>query len=89
MPLFYLKCKKCNKIKPILENKFELISEEKLTCRCGEKLEHQSKGPSTTLLEHLDNGAMLKPVERYSDAEELFKKRHDEADPLAGQKNFS
>jgi hypothetical protein len=89
MPLYYLKCENCNKVKPILSNKFEEINEEKLTCKCGNKLEHQSKGPSTTMLERLDNGIMPRAVERYTDAEELFKKRHEEADPLAGRKNFS
>jgi hypothetical protein len=44
-------------------------------------------GPSTSIVERLDNGAMPKAVERYSDAERIFKERHEAADPLAGTKS--
>ena len=58
-------------------------------CKCGEIMNRQVKGPSTQTMERLDNGAMVRAVERYSDAERLLKDRHNNADSLAGQKNFS
>jgi hypothetical protein len=43
-------------------------------------------GPSTSVMERLDNGSMVKSLERYADAEQIFKDRRDNADPLAGTK---
>jgi hypothetical protein len=45
-----------------------------------------SNGPSTRILEKLDNGSMVKALERYADAERIFQERHDNADELAGTK---
>jgi hypothetical protein len=55
-------------------------------CKCGSVMERDVKGPSTHVKERLDNGIMVKALERYSDAERIFKERHDNADPLAGTK---
>lgn len=48
---------------------------EKQTCTCGRKLRRDPKGPSAHLKETLDNGAMTRAVERFSDAEELNRDR--------------
>ena len=89
MPLFYLKCE-CGAIKPILANNFEKVTSEKTTClKCGKEMQWQGKGPSTSIMEKLDNGSMPRAVERYSDAEQVFKERHENADENAGKKNFS
>jgi hypothetical protein len=45
-----------------------------------------TNGPSTSIVEKLDNGSMVKALERYSDAERIFNERHQNADPLASTK---
>jgi hypothetical protein len=86
VPYFKLHCE-CGHSKGKLGSSFEALTEEDLKCvKCGAKMSRKVKAPSTLIMERLDNGVMARAVERYSDAEELFKKRHEEADPLAGAK---
>jgi hypothetical protein len=96
MPLFTLLCTKCGFTKKLLTTKKwgEVLTsngqkdllcpgcEKYLMTRCG-------KGPTTNTKEKLDNGAMVRAVERYSNAEELFKERNKTADPNAGRSNVS
>lgn len=90
MPLFNLKCNQCNLIQRRLLSHFEVIKEVDFRCLCGGLFVKMNGGPSTQVMERLDNGAMPRAVERYTDAEELFKERHLNADPLAGtKKNYS
>lgn len=66
------------------------IPQNKKKCRCGGDLIRTGNGPSTAVYETLDNGAMVKAVERLADVERLIKERNDAADPLAGtKKNYS
>jgi hypothetical protein len=51
---------------------------------CGKKVVREAQGPSSTKMECLDNGAMAKSVERFADAERLYKERADQADSLSG-----
>jgi hypothetical protein len=39
---------------------------------CGSILKREQKGPTTAVKEVIDNGVMVRQVERFSDAEELF-----------------
>jgi hypothetical protein len=86
MALFNTQCPKCYKQGRVFGDSYESIPLEKKMCPCGYIVQRLTKGPSTSIMERLDNGIMVKPVERYSDAERLFKERHDNADPLAGTK---
>lgn len=88
MALFYLTCR-CGKNKRVFSTVFDNIPVEKKTCECGEAMVRTPNGPSTHVMEKLDNGAMSRALERYSDAERIFAERHQNADPLAGRKNFS
>jgi len=83
LALFKLKCD-CGKDKSVFGCMFSSLSEKQLMCPCGKTMYRNVTPPSTQIMERLDNGFMVKAVERYSDAAELFKKRHDEADPIAG-----
>jgi hypothetical protein len=46
-----------------------------LTRPCDELLSREETPPSTQMLESLDNGAMIKRVERLQNAEELYRER--------------
>lgn len=73
MPLYHFKCTKCEtEVKRILEPK----QQNEVTCKeCGSKLERLASGPSTQVMEKLDNGAMGKSIERLADAQRLFAER--------------
>ena len=51
---------------------------------CGGKVKRVATGPSSQIMEKLDNGIMVKAVERLHNAEELFEERAKNSDPLAG-----
>jgi hypothetical protein len=56
-----------------------------LRCReCGGPLHRAGLGPSTQVVERLDNGLMPRALERLADAERLFEEREREADQMAG-----
>ncbi len=58
---------------------------EKMTCKkCGAEVVRKPTGPSSQVVERLDNGMMPKAVERLADAERLYRDRADNSDPLAG-----
>ena len=46
---------------------------------CGEQMERAPRGPSAQVKETLDNGAMRRKVERFKDAEKLYKDRADKS----------
>ncbi len=90
MPLYNVFCSKCGYMGQLLAKKVwtqmdarDLICpgcDKYLLLRCG-------KGPTTNVKEKLDNGVMVRAVERYADAEELFHERAKNADPNAGKAN--
>lgn len=87
MALFKLRCQGCSKPKSVIADNFDSIPTERFRCgKCGETMKRETLGPSTSILERLDNGSMVRALERYSDAEQIFQERHDKADPLAGTK---
>ena len=87
MPLFNLRCPKCYLFKRVFSDNYDLLTLQQKTCKCGYVMRRIVAGPSTSIIEKLDSGVMLKAVERYSDAERIFKERHEAADPLAGTKS--
>lgn len=69
---------------------WDKLPESRKKCKCGGELCRTGNGPSTSVYETLDNGAMVKAVERLADVERLMKERNDAADPIAGtKKNYS
>jgi hypothetical protein len=42
---------------------------------CGKLMERSARGPSAQVKETLDNGAMTTKIERFKDAEKLYKDR--------------
>ena len=72
-------CKKCNKER---QRYFQKVPKFKTWgfCDCGGELIRQPLGPTSQVMESLDNGVMRKAVERYSEAERLYRERQ-KADP--------
>ena len=89
MALFNLLCTKCGSSKRVFGETFEELTIDQKVCKCGYCAVRLTKGPSTSIMERLDNGVMVKALERYADAERIFQERHDSADPLAGKTNRS
>lgn len=69
MPLYYQKCSKCSKV----VKRICILSELNTICSCGGRLVRTPKPVSFTVKEVLDNGIQPRQLERYSDAEEVFK----------------
>ena len=88
MPAFNLVCTECGeKQTRVLFNKTNL---PKLVCIfCSGKVKRVVKGPSLQVKERLDNGIMVRAVERLANAEELFDDRSKNADPLSGGRQRS
>jgi hypothetical protein len=92
MPVFNAKCNKCGVTKKLLtvQSGWNCIDRAKLVCTCGGKLQRHATGPlSSFTKEVLDNGAMPRAVERFSNMEELKQERLAKADPNAGRTNRS
>jgi formylmethanofuran dehydrogenase subunit B len=86
MALFNLLCTKCGFSCRKMAVRFDDLTTQNIVCKCGYLMHRKMVGPSTSVMERLDNGSMVKSLERYADAEQIFKDRHDNADPLAGTK---
>lgn len=52
---------------------------------CKECVTREVTGPSSQVMEVLDNGAMPRRLERLRDAEDLYRSRSKAADPNAGK----
>jgi hypothetical protein len=83
MPLFNLQCQ-CGKTKRALAGSFEQLTPKQKNCGCGLEMSWTCTGPSTSVVEKLDNGSMVVALERYSEAERIFNDRYQNADELAG-----
>ena len=68
---------------------FDTVPPAQKTCKCGTELIRDGSGPSTSIKEVLDNGAMPKAVERFADIEDMMHERIANSDPNAGRKNYS
>ncbi|MDE2425739.1 MAG: hypothetical protein KGO96_07515 [Elusimicrobia bacterium] len=74
MPLFYFKCPYCNTpFSFLLKN--ENDGKDKKCKNCNIPLIRTIKSPNIEHKEVLDNGAMVRKVERLVDSEEIFKER--------------
>ena len=73
MPLFLFKCNLCsNEIKKLLDKRPGFLQ-----CECGGAMEVQQPDVSTTSVEVVDNGAMIKKVELRRDAVAKAKEKGD------------
>lgn len=74
MPVYHFRCPDC-----LAESRLLLTPEQAKQsnrCKsCGAELVRAPSGPGCLKKETLDNGAMGKSLERFSDAEQLFKER--------------
>lgn len=84
MPIFHARCHTCGGSQRFLAASWSNIRPTTLLCECGGSYQREARGPSTQLLERLDNGAMVRAVERPADAERMHAERAMNADPLAG-----
>jgi hypothetical protein len=74
MPLYHFQCIHCEKTRRrILEP--DQVGAVVVLCECGELMDRKSKPPTTKITETLDNGAMVRKVERPADAEQLYRER--------------
>ncbi len=74
MPLYQFICSACaEQTRKILDAGKQ---KEKHACKCGGELLRDASAPSTQTMETLDNGLMVRRIERLKDAEELY---HDRA----------
>lgn len=78
MPLYYFRCEACGKEVRRLCSIDE--AKNKHSCSCGNVLIRAPRPPSTSIKETLDNGLMGRRLERYSDAERLFRERAKKKD---------
>jgi ribosomal protein S27E len=80
--LYRLACQACGAKTARLAPSYSAVPKD---CgSCGGVLARAPTGPSTQVMERLDNGAMPRAVERLADAERLYEERARASDPLAG-----
>lgn len=72
MPRYYFKCA-CGETVGVLRQPEKRNVPQK--CKCGRQMERDARGPSSRIVETLDNGIMSRRVERLADAERLIKER--------------
>lgn len=86
MPLFLIACVSCGGVARRLGTSRAAALAR--PCKgCGGAVAAAPVGPSSTVVERLDNGAMARTLERLADAERLYKDRARAADPLAGTRH--
>lgn len=90
MPIYNFACVSCKApVRKILspENyKLFVIFNEYMDCKkCGGRVERKVNPPSSQTVETLDNGLMPKRVERFADAETLYKERSKKSDENSGR----
>lgn len=73
MALFHYHCPVCGADERHLERK----PSDRLCKACQKPLTRAPRPPSSRVVERLDNGLMVKALERLADAPELHRARHD------------
>lgn len=85
MPLYNFSCKKCGKAFKKLYS-VDAFSKAVTVCACGETATHVPGAASFQSMEVIDNGIMPQRLERYSEAERIFKEREIAWDKKYGEK---
>jgi hypothetical protein len=75
MPLYNFKCIDCGATKRKLLESEERAQVACIICDCGSFMERNAQAPSARVTEVLDNGMMVRKVERLQDAERIYKDR--------------
>lgn len=81
MPLYYFQCpdKECAEVVRKIASTVEGLE---VKCpKCEKACERTPKPPTTRIVETLDNGLMVKKVERLADAEQIHKDRANSDKP--------
>lgn len=91
MPLFNVKCPNGHKSSILtFESSFDKIPSVKKKCKeCGEEMVRDGTGPTSSVKEKLDNGLLVRAVERLAETERLYQERNSKADENAGRANRS
>jgi hypothetical protein len=75
MPLYTFACSECGATKrKLLENE-AAAKVACIICQCGMFMERFATPPTARVTEVLDNGSMVRKVERLQDAESIYKER--------------
>jgi hypothetical protein len=74
MALYHFSCSGCEEATRRLLNTPSEISSQ-ICKKCGDKLTRVPNPPTCAVIEILDNGIMSKKVERFSEAERLYRER--------------
>lgn len=78
MPVYNFHCQACEApLRRLLAK--EAKGQPGVCPKCGGALIRDFKPPSMIVVERLDNGAMSKALERFADAEEVFRERKDKS----------
>ena len=75
MPVYHYRCPECLKLWRLLLSVEASKTPGKCSCKAGAELVRVPEGPGCLKKETLDNGVMNKGLERFSDADRLFKER--------------
>ena len=75
MPLYNFECSNCGATKNKLLGSESEAQVACVICKCGEFMERRAVAPSARVTEVLDNGSMIRRVERLQDAERIYKER--------------
>ena len=78
MPIFNLVCMACGRKKQLFRAQGWTSQQEEVHCPgCSTRMERDPRAANTGAIvkETIDNGAMVKPLERFADAERLHKER--------------
>lgn len=75
MPLYYFTCPLCSSTaKKIYDTEAEAIAKIK-PCKCGGKMVRSPRPFTSKAVETIDNGFMVKKVERLVDAARIYRER--------------
>jgi hypothetical protein len=76
MPLYYYGCPTCKNVcRRILD--VDAAEHHIQICKCGLEMERADEGARARITETLDNGVMVRKLERYADAENIYKEWAD------------
>jgi hypothetical protein len=73
MPIYYYRCPKCDKTNRRLLASEAEADKTLLLCQCSEEMVRAPQPPTARITETLDNGIMVRKLERLADAEQIHK----------------
>ena len=73
MPIYYYKCPECEKTNRRLLSGESEADKVILLCQCTAEMVRAPQPPTAQIVETLDNGVMVRKLERLADAEQIHK----------------